>query len=130
MPVCNVVTTQAMFDALSKELECRKIPRSNLIRYTSDTASVMVGKNNSLLSRIKQKQPKIFSLGCTCHLAALCATAGLQKLPVSVDNLLIDIFYHFKHSAKRWTEYSEIEADFADIKPLKFLKHCTTCWLN
>ena len=46
MPVCNVDTAQAMFD-LSKELECHKIPWSNVIGYTSDTASVMVGKNNS-----------------------------------------------------------------------------------
>ena len=53
MPVCNVAIAQAMFDGLSKELECHKIPWSNVIGYTSDTASVMVGKNNSVLSRIK-----------------------------------------------------------------------------
>ena len=107
MPVCNVATAQAMFDALSKELECHKIPWSNVIGYTSDTASVMVGENNSVLSRTKEKQPKLFSLGFTCHLVALCATAGLKKLPVSVDSLFIDICYHFKYSEKRWTEYSE-----------------------
>ena len=61
MPVCNVDTAQAMFD-LSKELECRKIPWSNVIGYTSDTASVMVGKNNSVLSRIKQKQSILVAL--------------------------------------------------------------------
>ena len=88
MPVCNVATAQVMFDALTKELEYHKIPWSNVIGYTADTVSVMVGKNNSVLSRIKEKQPKLFSLGCTCHLAALCATAGLKKIPVSVDSLL------------------------------------------
>ena len=55
------------------------------------------------------------------------ATTGLKRLSVSIDTLLIDISYHFKYSAKRWTEYSEIEAAFDDIKALK---HCTTRWLS
>ncbi len=41
----------------------------------------------SVLSRVILKQPKVFSLGCLCHLAALCAAAALKKLPVSIDNL-------------------------------------------
>ena len=130
MPICNRATAEALFDAISEELGSRDIPWSNVIGYASDTASVMVGKNNSVLSRIKEKNPHVFSLGCTCHLAALCAVAGLKKLPVSIDNLLIDIYYHFKYSAKRWSEYADIEAEFEDIKPLKFLKHCTTRWLS
>ena len=53
--------------------------------------------------------------------------AGIIIAPlVSVDDLLIiDIFCHFKHSSKRWSEF-----DFSDIKPLSVLKHCSTCWLS
>lgn len=91
MPVCNIATTCALFDALAHEIESRNIPWSNVIRYRSDTASVMVGIRNSVLSRLRTKQPNIFSLGCLCHLAALCAVAALKKLLVSIDNLLIDI---------------------------------------
>ena len=68
----------------------------------------MVGRRNSVLSRLLQKQLKLFSLGCLCHLSALCAAAALKKLPVSLDDLLIDIFYHFKHSSKRWHEFNEL----------------------
>ena len=71
----------------------------------------MVEKHNFVLSRILDKQSKVFSLGCVCHLAALCATAGLKQLPVSIDILLIDIYCHFKYSAKRWTEYMEIQME-------------------
>ena len=131
MPICNIIATaESLFNALSHELESRHIPWENLVGYASDTANVMVGKRNSVLSRILQKQPKLFSLGCVCHLAALCASAALKKLPVSVDELLIDIFYHFKHSAKRWHEFNEIQEEFSDIKPLRELKHCTTRWLS
>ena len=100
MPVCNIATAEVLFNALAQELESRNIPWSNVIGYASVTASVMVGIRNSVLSRLRSKQPKLFSLGCLCHLAALCASAALKKLPVSIDKLLIDIFYHFKHSAK------------------------------
>ena len=47
-----------------------------------------------------QKQSDVFSMGCMCHLAALCTSAALKKLPVSIDDLLVDVFYHFKHSSK------------------------------
>lgn len=112
---------QSLFSALAHELESRDIPWKNVVGYASDTANVMVGKRNSVLSRILKKQPKVFSLGCVCHLAALCASATLKKLPVSVDELLIDIFYHFKHSAERWHEFREMQKEFSDIKPLRVL---------
>ena len=90
----------------------------------------MVGKNNSVLSRIKLKSPKVFNLDCTCHLAALCATGGLKRQPVYIDTILIDFSCQFKYSAKGWAEYAEIEAEFDCIKPIKILKHCTTRWLS
>ena len=67
---------------------------------------------------------------CLCHLAALCAAAALKKLPVSIDELLIDIYYHFKHSSKRYSEFSAIREEFSDIAPFRILKHCKTRWLS
>ena len=98
-------------------------------RISSDSASVMVGKRNSVLSRLTQKQPDVFSLGCVCHLAALCAAAGLKVLPLSIDDLLIDI-YHFKHSSKRCAEFGMVLKDFAGIAPVRVFKHCLTRWLS
>ena len=60
----------------------------------------------------------------------MCAASALIKLPVSIDELLIDIYYHFKHSSKRYSEFSAIREEFSDIVPLWILKHCTTRWLN
>ena len=125
-----IATGQTLFDALSTVLSERGIPWSNVVGFYSDSASVMVGRRNSVLSRVLNEQPQVFSLGCICHLAALCAAAGLKALPVSIDNLLIDMFYHFKHSSKRVHEFKEILADFSDIAPMRVLKHCTTRWLS
>ena len=130
MPICNIATAEKMFEALNKVMEENEIPWENVVGYASDTANVMVGAHNSVLSRIRDKQPLVFSLGCLCHLANLCSAAALKSLPVSIDNLLIDVFYHFKYSAKRWEQFSEIQTEFEDIRPLHVLKHSTTRWLS
>ena len=100
MLICNIATAELLFLAIEKEFELHGIPWNNLTGYASDSASVMVGKYNSVLSRLHNKQSKLFSLGCVA--------AGLKKLPVSLDELLLHIFYHFKHSSKRWHEFNEI----------------------
>lgn len=80
MTVCSIATTEALFNALDQELHSRNIPWSNVIGYASNTASVMVGAHNSVLSRVREKQSNVFSLGCLCHLAALCAAAVINSL--------------------------------------------------
>ena len=65
-------------------------------------------------------------MGCVCHLAALCAAAALKKLPELSDDLLIDIYYHFKNSLKQCEEFSDILKDFDGIALLWVLKHCST----
>ena len=89
----------------------------------------MVGMRNLVLGRVRSKQPKVFNHGCLCHLAAVCAVAALKNIPISIENLLIDI-YHFKHSCKRWKDLAYILTEFSEIKHLKVLKHCTTRWLS
>lgn len=111
-------------------MQSRSIPWQNVIGFASDSASVMVGRENSVLSRVKERQPDVFSLGCMCHLVALCAAAALKKLPISIDGLLIDIFYHFKHSSKRCSEFAEVLREFDDLRDLSVIKHGSTRWLS
>ena len=108
MLVCNDPTAKALFNAMASKLDSQRILWKSVIKFASDSTSVMVEVRNSVPSRNRQQQPEVFSLGCLCHLAALCAAAALKKLPVSVGNLLVDIFYHFKYSAKRWTTWTEL----------------------
>ena len=130
MPVCNIATGASLFNAIDKELKNHDIPWSNVTGFCSDSASVMVGKNNSVLSHVKGVASDVFSLGCVCHLANLCAAAALKSLPVSVDDLLINVFYYFKHSAKRWEQFYEVQRQFGELQPVRVLKHSTTRWLS
>ena len=66
-----------------------------MVGYASDNTNSMVGKRNSVLSRLREKQPKITDLGCICHLENLCVVDACKKLVIPVDELLIDVFYHF-----------------------------------
>ena len=47
-----IATGQTLFDALSTVLSERGIPWSNVVGFYSDSASVMVGRRNSVLSRV------------------------------------------------------------------------------
>lgn len=55
----------------------------------------MTGKNNSVVTRIKEKTPSVFDFGCVCHLANLCAVAGVKALALPIEDLLIEVFFSF-----------------------------------
>ena len=77
MPVCNAGNAASLFELLDGVLESKAIPWCNVVGFESDTANVMIGKHNSVLSRVKAKQPGVFSQGCVCHLANLCLLQGI-----------------------------------------------------
>ena len=129
MPVCNIGTAEKLFEAINKALNEKNIPWSNVIGFESDTTNVMMGKHNSVLSRIKQKQPDVFSQGCVCHLSNLCLLAGVKLLPIDVDDFFVDLFYYFDKSSKRKEELHEFQ-EFTGTKELKIIKHCKTRWLS
>ncbi|XP_033744260.1 zinc finger BED domain-containing protein 5-like [Pecten maximus] len=129
MPICNIGTGENIFKHLNEIFIENEIPWKNCISFMSDNCSVMTGRNNSVISRIREVQPDIFDLGCICHLANLCTVAAVKSLPLPVEDLLIYVYYHFHHSAKRKEQYKEF-MDFLDVDPSKILKHCATRWLS
>ena len=74
------------------------IPWNNLIGFASDNCNVVRGANNSVLSHLKEKNNKVFSIGCICHLVNLCVKAAVKNISVSVDDLFVDIYYFFELS--------------------------------
>ena len=97
MPIVNIGTACNLFDAIDKCFSLHKIPWENVIGFMSDNCSVMKGRNNSVVSRIRDKQPNLIDIGCICHLANLCCVAGVKELPVPIDEIVVDIFYHFQN---------------------------------
>ena len=129
MPVCNAGSAASLFELLDTALESKEIPWGNVFGFESDTANVMIGKHNSILSRVKGKQPGVFSQGCVCHLANFCLLQEIKCLPVEVDDFFVDLFYYFEKSFKRKEQLREFQ-EFSGTQQLKVLKHCKTCWLS
>ena len=123
MPVCNIGIAENILNALNKVFIDRNISWKNCIGYASDNANVMVGWNNSLLSRVREKNPDIMDIGCVCHLANITAQKAIKTLPLPVEDLLIDVHFHCFHSSKRKQEYKEF-LTFTDTEPMKLIKHC------
>ena len=98
MPVSSGGTSEAIY--IDNVFTNLKILSTNCIGFASDNCNVMVGKTNSVLTRVKQKNPDVFSIGSICHLANLCAKVGVKQLSVPIDDLLVDIYYHFENSSK------------------------------
>ncbi|XP_070408565.1 uncharacterized protein [Nothobranchius furzeri] len=129
MPICNVGNAENLYEKLSEALRKRGIPWENLIAFNSDNASVMKGRHNSVISRLKTSQPHVQDLGCICHLAQLATGCAIKAAQVPVEDFLVGIYTHFDKSAKRCEIYKEF-VDFTDSDHLKLLRYCSTRWLS
>ena len=85
MPICSIATAEKRFELIDKCL-------SNLTRPMSWWGNTIL---YSVLSRVKEKQPNVFTLGCVCHLANLCLLAGVKVLPIDIDDFFCGSFLLF-----------------------------------
>ena len=67
-------------------------------------AANMIGRRNSVLSRLKDKQPHLFSLHCVCHVSHTCASDACKKLPDYLDTFSVELFWHFHCRELRFLE--------------------------
>ena len=54
-----------------------------------------------MLSHMKEKQPLLIDLGCICHITNFCVISGVKALHLPLEDLMVDVYYHFKHNTKR-----------------------------
>ena len=74
----------------------------------SDGTNVMLGNRNSVLTRLRDKQPLLIAFHCNCHLAALIANYACSVFPDYLEDLTINIWYFFLKSPKRQTCFGGI----------------------
>ena len=70
------------------------------IAFSSDNPSVMIGKNNSIFTRIAESSPDVYPVGCACHLAHFSGKKAASQLLLDVEQLVVDLHYHFDKSCK------------------------------
>ncbi|KAK8789239.1 hypothetical protein V5799_020986 [Amblyomma americanum] len=82
-------------------LKANNVPVRNCVGMACDNAPVMIGSKNGAAAVLKENHENIAILGCCCHLINLAAQKGSACLPVSVDEVLIDVYYYLEKSSKR-----------------------------
>ena len=122
-------TAEGIFSALKDILERYNLPFANVLSFTSDTCNVMKGARGGVIAKLRSVQPKIIDVHCICHLVSLCVKSAVKGLPLKVDDLLVDIYYHFRNSVNRVVSLQEF-AEFCCVEFKCILKHCETRWLS
>lgn len=129
MPELNGdATGRNIGNLIVENLNVRNIPLENCIALGCDNANVMIGKKNGVAAVLTEAHKEIIVMGCLCHLIDLATGRGINSLPVSVDELLVDVFYYFKKSSKRKETLKALQEVHGDVK--KVLKHVETRWLS
>ena len=103
MPNSNSCSTaQQMYGMCNELREAFSLDWDNCVTYSSDNTNPMVGQLNSLFQNIQiaQGSQKIFDVGWPSHLTHVCAEKGAKELAVTVKDFVIEIYYHFRRSAK------------------------------
>ena len=120
MPVCSDGTAAKLFECIYESLRLRErsISWVKVVAFESDTANVIIGKHNSVLSRVKENQPHVYTQRCVCHLANLTLLAKVKALPVDVDDFLWSSFI----ISRRVQKERKIILTFYRHKAIKNLK--------
>ncbi|XP_068232268.1 SCAN domain-containing protein 3-like [Palaemon carinicauda] len=122
-------TASTLYEHIKSVFNELNIPyKDNMIGFAADGASVMMGKNNSLSTHLKQDIPNLFVMKCTCHSFHLCASYACKKLPRWVEDVARDIYNYFL-SPKQTMALKEFQ-EFVNVKPHKILHPSQTRWLS
>jgi hypothetical protein len=75
----------------------------------SDGANMMIGKNNSFVSRFKSLNPNLILMLCVCHSSALIANKSCKMLPRSAEDRIRSVASYVSGSTKRCAQLMEIQ---------------------
>ena len=119
-----------IFSSIEKKFEVYEIPWENCISLSVDNTNSMIGKRNSVASRLLEKNNNIFIGGCPCHLAHLAASKAHDIFcDYIVENVMIDLYYWFDKSAKRKGKLREY-FEFCNQEYQSIRKHISVRWLS
>lgn len=118
-------TGENIFNLLNRNLEKFNIPWQRCVSFCCDNASVMVGVHKGVAAFVRKENENVYVQGCPCHLVHLAAQYAAAKLPLSVEDLLIDLYYYFDKSSKRNKQLKQLQ-QLCDIETRGIIKHVNT----
>lgn len=123
---------ESIVAALKNVLAKYKLNIKNLKGIGTDNASVMVGINNGVYTKLKQDIPNLVLIRCVCHSLQLAvSSAAKQHLPRSLEFLISETFNWFSNSTHRQKSYKQFYNLINEGEdPLKITSISATRWLS
>ncbi len=86
-------------DAIIGFLHANMLDIANMVGIATDGASVMVGRQHSVYTLLKQKQPNLQLIRCVCHSLHIVAQKAMQQLPSNIEYMIRETYNWFAHSS-------------------------------
>ena len=96
---------EVLFQAINNNFIRDSIDWQNVKPVGLDNTNVNMVCNNSIKTRVLEKNPNSFIAGCNCHLSHLAAAKGADAFSsvtgFDIEDHKVDIYYYFSKSTKR-----------------------------
>lgn len=126
---CNAL---ALVECILSTLEDFNLNIKKMSGLGTDNASVMVGINNGVITKLQELNPNIILVPCVCHSLQLAVSSAAKEfLPRNLEYLVSETYNWFSNSTIRRDAYLHVYKAINDgHSPLKIVQSCATRWLS
>ena len=101
-------TADAISTSLLDFLDKLKVDFQKCVGIGTDGCSVMVGKQNSVFTKLRAVNGNLQLVKCVCHSLQLCASKAVEQMPRHLEFLIGRSYSWFSHSDQRRKNYADI----------------------
>ena len=90
------------------------VPFSKVTGFSSDGASVILGKNNGVAARLRDHNPKLINIHCVCHKLALACSDSDSEIHCikQIQETFSGLWKHLEKSPKRMAICLKVQENF------------------
>ncbi|XP_050515221.1 uncharacterized protein LOC126890380 [Diabrotica virgifera virgifera] len=125
----NDETADQITKVLCETLDKHNLKLSQVTSYGADNANVNFGSNHSVFTNLHSKNEKILKANCSVHILHNMSKFACDRLDIDVEAIILKIYGHFSHSAKRRAELMEI-FETTEMEWVELLRHVNTRFLS
>ena len=122
---------KTLVSKILNELKCKGLDLTNLVGIGTDGASVMTGKKNGVVKRLRDTCPSLVGVHCAAHRCALSASQAAKAVPElsSFSRNVTNVFKYFDNSSLRSNKLREVQK-ILTIPELKYAEVHSVRWLS
>ncbi|XP_076663723.1 protein FAM200A-like [Andrena cerasifolii] len=122
-------TAENLHKCFLHSLNKYNLPVRNIVGVCVDNSNVMLGRQNSLISRLLADNEEISVFPCICHSMNLVTSHACKYLPPHVEEFLHSIYTYFSRNPKQQSPLEGMQ-DFISVANQKLLQPSRTRWLE